>query len=148
MNLSESDIFSVLKAHYKTRRVFIDCLPCDLLPHSDRYPYAVVANTDTSDKGGRHWVAIYATSPTFAEYFDTSGRPPSGLIKEYLSKFSNVLTSDTPVQSPFTDVCGAYCIYFIMQRCSGKSFREITQGLTRMPEADLTVCTFYYRMLS
>ena len=148
MNLSELDIFNVLKAYNKTRNVFIDCVPCDLLPDSDRYPYAVVANTDTSDKKGRHWIVIYATSPTSAEYFDTSGRAPTGLIKEYLSRFPNVLTSDTPVQSPFTNVCGAYCVYYIVQRCAGKTFKEIISKLTCMSEADLTVCSLYYAMLS
>ena len=144
MNLSDQQIRDTLHRHYKTKSVFIDCVPCDLIPTSDSYPFAVVVNTEPSGMRGKHWIAIYAVSPTVAEYFDTSGRRPDGHIKTYLDRFATVRGNDIPIQSPLTDVCGAYCVYFIVERCKASSFNSVVDSLLSCPEADLVVCCYYY----
>lgn len=147
MNLSTQQIFDFLHKHDKTKAVFLDCVPCDLIPASDSYPYAVVVNTEPAGKEGKHWVAIYVVSPTVVEYFDSSGQKPTGPIKEYVDRFPTARDNDKPIQSSVTNVCGAHCVYFIVKRCKGHSFSEIVRALLKHPEADLLSCLSFYGLI-
>lgn len=144
MNLSTLQIYDFLHEHEDTKDVFSDCIPCDAIPAPHRYPCAFVVNTEPSGMKGKHWIAIYVVSPTVAEYFDTSGRKPEGLIKQYLGRFITVRDNDVPIQSPVTDVCGAHCIYFVVERCKGLTFDEIVESLDTCTEADLMVCCYFF----
>ena len=52
------------------------------------YPSACVINSDTSDKKGEHWVAIYFDKNRRGEYFDSYGPTPAILgLKAYMDRF-------------------------------------------------------------
>ena len=52
----------ILRKDKFTRGVFQGVYPSDLLPASvSHYPALFIANVDTSDKPGSHWVAFYFT---------------------------------------------------------------------------------------
>ena len=62
----------ILRKDKFTRGVFQGVYPSDLLPASvSHYPALYIANVDTSDKSGSHWVAIYFTKEQEGEFFDS-----------------------------------------------------------------------------
>ena len=61
-----------------TRGVFQGVYPSDKLPTSvSSYPALFIANVDTSDKPGSHWVAFHFTKDQEGEFFDSYGLPPN-----------------------------------------------------------------------
>jgi hypothetical protein len=135
-------ISSVLTRHAKARHVFVGCFPSDMIPVKDRYPYAMVVNTDSSARKGRHWVAIYVPSPYVVEYFDSFGMEPNKNIKDFLKKFLIRRRSSVMLQSIFSDVCGMYCIYFIIKRCCGESLSSIVSHLQQKRCPDSVIKLF------
>ncbi len=103
--------------------IFIGVFPRDLVP-SHRGAASLIANTDKSDESGTHWVAMYKDK-TSCDYFDSYGNVPfeNKFLRENFSCNKNVL------QSPYSDVCGHYCLYFLYYRCRGYSLNEIVQNL-------------------
>ena len=56
----------------------------DTLPVGD-IKGLIVCNTDPHDKPGEHWVAMYFDGER-GEYFDSFGRKPPKLFKDYMNK--------------------------------------------------------------
>ena len=144
MNLSTVDITRTLNADSKTRNVFLCCTPCDAIPYSDKFPYAIVVNTDTSRGPGKHWVVIYAVSPNVVEYFDSFAASPIPQIARYLDGFRTVLRNPKQIQGNDSYVCGCYCIYYIMMRTAGQPLSMICHKLKSNPNPDNYVAFFYY----
>ena len=76
-----------------------------------------IINTDTSDKPGEHWVAIYFRNNDEAIYFDSYGLPP---LEDYILQFIQRNTRHwiyhkELLQSPWSRVCGMYCINILDQ---------------------------------
>ena len=118
-------IDKIISHHPITKNIFIKTVPCDTHVQSDKFPYALVMNTDDSKKPGVHWTAIYVTSSTKAEYFDSYGELPNPCISKYLEKFPTVKLIKHSIQSPFSTACGQFCCIFIIKRASGIPFEDI-----------------------
>ena len=77
-----------------------------------------IANVDTSDKPGSHWVAFYFTKDHEGEFFDSYGSPPnkySETFTTFLNNNSNQLTFNTvTLQNIYLKVCGHYWLYFAL----------------------------------
>ena len=90
----------------------------DLLPKEKPLDVkAYVINTDTSDKPGEHWVAIYFRNNNEAIYFDSYGLPP---LEDYILPFiqrnaRHWIYNNELLQSPWSRVCGMYCINILDQ---------------------------------
>ena len=103
-----------LRFHRDTKTIFSGVYPSDRLPPIPRGELVtLVVNTDPSHKPGQHWVAYFFTR-TQAFYFDSYGRQPMtpGLCKlmrrrKRMKYFSRRLQGTG-------DVCGDYCLYFIL----------------------------------
>lgn len=109
---------------------FLGCFPADCIPKSTaNYPHCMVINFDESGQPGSHWVAAYVQSPHQVEYFDSLALPPNASIAKFLAGFSKRTMNPTPLQSSRSSVCGRYAIYFLSQRCKGKSFNDIIRHL-------------------
>ena len=145
MNLTGGEIDGVLSRHADIKHVFMGCVPCDRIPTRDRYPYALVVNTDVSKGAGEHWVVIYATSPTVVEYFDSLAKEPIPSIKEYLETFRTVIENPKPLQDKLSEVCGAYCMYFVAMRVQGRSLTEICNYLRSRKCSDDYVASFFFQ---
>lgn len=144
--MDNGEINKILFSIHNTRRVFLGTFAADRIPFSYRYPYAVVINTDASTRMGTHWVAIYAVNAREIEYFDSFGETPNENISKYLSKFSTVIKTSERLQSVYVPNCGLFVIYFIVERCSGKSFSQILYFLKRLDKRDLFLAD-YLRLL-
>ena len=104
-----------------TRGVFQGVYPSDKLPASvSQYPALYIANVDTSDKPGSHWVAFYFTKEQEGEFFDSYGSSPnkySGTFTTFLKNNSNQrIFNTTTSQSIYSKVCRHYCLYFALYR--------------------------------
>ena len=76
----------ILRKDKFTRGVFQGVYPLDKLPASvSQYAALYIANVDTNDKPGSHWVAFYFTKEQEGEFFDSYGAP--------LSKYSETFTT-------------------------------------------------------
>ena len=76
--------------------------------------------TDISTDPGEHWVAIYFRRDQVI-YFDSYGRPPE---EQYVLPFiernsSRWIHNKECLQSPWSKVCGIWCIYIIHQLNKG-----------------------------
>ena len=135
--MNDYEIDKILKGHPLTKNIFLKTVPCDSLISSEKFPYAIVMNTDDSEKPGVHWTAIYANSINSAEYFDSYGRQPNSCIAKYLEKFENVKKNHDSIQSPFSTACGHFCCLFIILRSDGRNFEQITKNFKNMgPDRD------------
>ena len=115
-----------------------------IIPYTT-YPYALVANTDNYGEKGTHWIAMYIPNSHTIEYFDSFGNEPNEEISKFLSNFKTIIKNTVKIQSIFDISCGAHVIYFISQRCNGKSFKHIIQDLTS-PYADAMVKLYVYKL--
>ena len=101
----------------KFQRVFAaDKIPLPL----HEFPAAFVANTDPTGEPGEHWVACFQKarfSPL--EFFDSYGQDPSRFSLDLRPPIEK---SNKQLQSHNTDVCGHYCVYFLLHRPYSPSF--------------------------
>ena len=76
--MNSTQLANIMKKDNYTRAVFQRVYPSDKLPAwVSSFPALFVANVDTSDKPGSHWVAFHFTEDQKGEFFDSYGLPPS-----------------------------------------------------------------------
>ena len=101
----------ILRKDKCTRAVFQRVYRSDKLPASVlQYPALFMANVDTSDKPGSHWVAFYFTKEQEGEFFDSYGAP----LSKYSGRFTTFLNNNSNqwifnaviLQSIYSKVCG------------------------------------------
>lgn len=135
-------IESILKKHPKASKNFLGVYCSTNIPFSDIYPFSFIVNTDKCGNPGEHWVACFVPNPDTIEYFDSYGELPNSDISKYLLTFNKILFNCFKIQSIFSDVCGNYCIYFVIQRSSKISFEKILSKLKKLSNPDLFVKNF------
>ena len=84
-------------------------------------PGGYVVNTDDRDGPGIHWIALWVM-PERIEFMDSFGH-----VSEYYGWTFGLPTlyNTQQLQSHDSDVCGAYCLYFLYHRCHGRSMDSI-----------------------
>jgi hypothetical protein len=113
-----------------------------LLPHiKPQSRIAFIINTQTHEKPGQHWDAVYIDarngpeSSNSLEWYDSFGRsiPPDiledcKLILKCLKPETILKVKENKVvhQSDDTSNCGYFCCHFLIDRFRGKSFSEAT----------------------
>ena len=76
--LSNLEILSYLHRHKLSNINFIGCFAADKLPavnKLNKFPTALISNTDVARNNGEHWIVIIYTDLNTAEYFDPLGNP-------------------------------------------------------------------------
>ena len=111
-------------------KCFIGTFPRDLLPKKKikKRPCAIIVNTDELFNPGQHWVAIYLSGNSTAEYFDSFGMMPIHeeiLIFLKRNKIKKVLYNQNQLQSITTNTCGAYCVLFVKFKCLNYTFCDL-----------------------
>ena len=114
-------ILNVLKNDPFTKSVFTDVLPSDLLLNQiQKKPRGFILNEDTSNGPGTHWISIYITADGKGEFFDSYGEPPefySRNFETFLEDYSSTFTwNEKTLQSPWSCVCGQYCLFYALHR--------------------------------
>lgn len=147
------EITHVLRSITSTKNAFIGVFPADKIPSrkdlfelNKRRPICLVANTDISTLPGKHWTAVYIGENNTVEFFDSYGRPPQGRRIIMLCG-QNYRYNNKQYQSSISAVCGQFCIYFLVQRCLGKTMETIQRSfsVTNLRNNDSLVCDFVHK---
>ena len=86
--------------------------PLDKLPY---FPVnkALIVNTQTSNLGGEHWIAVYH-KPANILVFDPLGFYYPQMLVSHLSIISNpIVYNKVRIQNPFTKTCGQHCLLWL-----------------------------------
>src|SRR4051794_19111181 len=118
---------------------------CDELIPPRCLPASYIVNTDPRKKPGKHWIALYITKNR-AEYFDSFGRPPNGLILKFLKRVNKEIFYNAKcVQHDESISCGVYCLYFLRKRSRSVSPSKTLLKLSTIDKIknELTLIKFF-----
>ena len=126
----------ILRKDKFTRGVFQGVYPSDKLPASvSQYPALYIANVDTSEKPGSHWVAFFFLQGAGGSILRFLRRPPSkysGTFTTFLNNNSNKwIFNAVTLQSIYSKVCGHYCLYFALYRSQQISMSTIVHRFSK-----------------
>jgi len=104
-----------------------DTLPLRL----HKKPALLIANTDPITKPGSHWVAFYVGKNGEGEFFDSYGMPPIiPLHRQFLNRLCKKWTyNHTTLQAVDSQVCGEYCVLYLIHKAHGYSLHAFIQKL-------------------
>ena len=133
--MNTSELEEILKKVDGTKNTFGGVCRSDLLPlEVKQYPQTFVANVDTSEKRGTHWVAFYFMDDLHGEFFDSYGLPPFryNILNDFLNRNAAEWTYNRKhLQSLFTEICGHYCIFYIYNHCHNVKIKAVLGMLRR-----------------
>lgn len=126
-------INTILKKNLKTRKFFRGVFASDTLPKILSKPAIVIANTDSSNLPGTHWVAFYFNSKGNAEYFDSSGQyPHKKEFITFLRRNSKRFTFNKhQLQGQFSNTCGHYCMVYSLYKSSNKTLKQFQKKFSK-----------------
>lgn len=128
-------IKAILENDYQTKDIFQGVFAIDRLPPFQ--PGMYVINTDEHDQPGKHWLAVYNH-----EYFDSFGLPPQDVrLEDFLG--TNYIYNTVALQLPFSNACGFYCVYYLLERARGQSAEDIIRIL-KSSDSDYVVKHMIY----
>ena len=104
-------------------RTFLGVYPSDMLPTRIPLPCSLIANLDTSEERGSHWVCFYFPNHGLPEYMDSYGMDPLASFEEFMGYDYRCNTH--LLQSPLSAVCGQYCLYYLLQRHLKRSMDDV-----------------------
>lgn len=113
-----------LKGHRDVRPYFMGVYASDMLPKyiPKRKARLIVANTDPSQRPGKHWVAYYFTPGDTVYYFDPTGHEPyNSALRRLLKHRPKQRIFGRRIQG-IDRTCGYYCLYFILAMVRGYNF--------------------------
>ena len=105
--------------------------PSDKLPIVETYPSAMIANTDPHNQPGTHWIAMYFVSPQESEFFDSYGFPPESYGMDGYVLRETTYYNDKPMQGLTSDVCGDYCLFYLLHRARNVDLNTIQNKFLR-----------------
>ena len=137
--MNTSQLLCVIQSDPILANTIKGVFPADKVPKYIRSG-GFIANTDESYHIGKHWCAFYFNGFGQSEFFDSYGRSP-----EYYNRhFALCLRTNSVVrvhnseklQNNNSNVCGQYCLFYLIHRVRGQSMREIIQTLKTTEHAD------------
>lgn len=109
-----------------------------------------IVNTQPSTERGLHWVCFHlpVDRREATEFWDSLGEPPERYTPEFVSflrRQGRPYSYYTKrLQDKRSSLCGAYCLYYIVNRCRGQSMASIASGI-RGDAGVLGFATNYFR---
>ncbi len=119
--MNTKQLTAVLRMDPYSHPYFQGVFPSDRLPaRLQHYPAALVMNVDPHGRRGSHWCSIFIAQDRVGTFFDSYGHAPgyyTPLFQEFLERTCTTWTYSTSrLQSLDSDVCGQYCLYFLLLR--------------------------------
>ena len=106
------EIARFIRENKLCRGIFQGVFSADTLPE---YPRLLICNTDPSNRPGTHWIVIYVDPNGYGEYFDSFGRPPPGVFRDYLNRHCTAwIYNRKQLQSVVSSFCGYYCCFYCL----------------------------------
>jgi len=102
----------------------------DKIPKFDGFPDSFILNLDPHDLPGSHWIAVFINHEKIGEFFDSYGnKPKDELLSNYLTKnCQDWEHNEKSLQSPYSSVCGQYCLYFLCHKVRGETMKDILRN--------------------
>ena len=129
--LSADDIITKLRhnADEATWNAFYNVYSLDSLPSTiTKYPIFIVLNTHPHNLSGHHWKVIFVAKDRRGELFDSLGLAPNIPTQQWLRKHTRQFKrNERMLQHPLSSTCGAYVLYFILNRLHVQRFESILQ---------------------
>ena len=95
------------------------------VPH---YPVFIVLNTHPHNLDGEHWKVIFIGEDRKGELFDSLALPPNIPTQQWLKKHTRQWkTNARAFQHPLSASCGAFVLYFILNRLHVQRFESLTK---------------------
>lgn len=121
----------------------------DQLKYIRSESFSIIVNNEPSTSPGMHWIALHKPQhANVVEFFDSFALPTKFYGKEiqcFLQKNGTyVETSTAQYQSDLSNVCGNFCLYFLVLRSKGVSFTNVLSSfsLTNLKHNDELVTHF------
>jgi hypothetical protein len=146
--MDSGTLSKLLATNKVTAASFIGVFPSDkvaLLERGKRLPESYIANCSPSGHGGTHWVAFYQEEQKMLEVFDSYGKPLGLYNKDLLASTDGltIIQQSQQLQQIGSTVCGQYCMFFILKRAMGMSYKHLIHLFTDDIETnDKMVCQF------
>ena len=118
---------SILRKDHYVKPIFGGTWSVDCFPKNNSLPVCNIINTSPSWHPGTHWVAVFR-GENADEYFCSYGTEAPSEIRRNLRK--NFVSSHFVLQSPTSDLCGHYCILYLLCKCRGISLRNFLSCFT------------------
>lgn len=118
------------------KKSFLGVFPSDIHPsnYENLKSFSIIFNTGDSNSTGEHFVAIYVNQ-TEIFYFDSFAKELTHPdLKLFISKIANrkhFYCNCTPLQSPFSNYCGFYCLGFLISKIRNIKFKQFLQTFSR-----------------
>ena len=126
--LSTLDLESFINKYSdeKTREAFMGVFPINNLPKRQfQLPAFFIINTNTSNLPGQHWKAIYVSKKREGEVFDSLAMPIELILTHWMNTFTRKwIVSTLTLQNPLSPSCGAYVLYFVLNRLKHNSLKS------------------------
>lgn len=92
--------------------------------------FCVIVNSDTSDKSGHHWFALYRSkNRKYIDIFDSFAIPYTHhgvFLDQFLKRQGGKISfNNLQYQPDCSNTCGIFCLYFLIQRDKGISYGDI-----------------------
>ena len=124
------EIHAVMSGDTHSARHYIGTFAADTLPRYAPRPSLIVMNNLASHTAGEHWLAATIDAQGRGEFFDSYGRPP--LVKNHREFMNRNCTrwdyNETCLQSIGSDVCGQYCVMYLLHRAHGINLSDYVQS--------------------
>ena len=121
-----------------TWKAFDNIYSVDTLPSNiTHYPIFLVLNTHPHNLKGEHWKVIFIKEDHRGELFDSLALPPNIPTQQWLNKHTRQWkTNARAIQHPLSSSCGAFVLYFILNRLHVRRFESISQTFSSNPHVN------------
>jgi len=130
--MNSLEIENILNKYSWNRFKFLGCFAADVLPTdlNSKVPLCFIANVDQLSENGSHWVLFLIPKEGFLEYFCPLGISfyHWPLFVNYIRNIMNfecIIMNRQRIQSINSNLCGIFCIEFVIKRDKGISFVSI-----------------------
>ena len=135
-------------ANRETKQAFLGVFPIDKLPlRLKQYPTFLIINTQSHNLGGEHWFTIFISRQRIGEIFDSAAQPVDPRVKRWLTHFTRTWTRNRLMfQAPLSSLCGAFALYYILNRLKHTSMHSVLFPYGSKPIDDRYVLNFFHRL--
>ena len=146
--MNTSQLMCVIHADPVLRASTLGVYAADQIPQTIRRG-GFIANTDAISKPGRHWCAFFFDGNGRSEFFDSYGKSPEYYHNAFaacLEKNSSIQSYNcTKLQGNYSNVCGQYFLYFLINRSRGRRLNDIVATLENIQQRDQFVYNYISR---
>lgn len=111
-------------------------------------PFLMIVNTHTHNLPGEHWIAILIDANRNGELFDSLALPVNNILIRWLNRFtSKWKKNERALQHALSSSCGAFALFFILNRLHVKDFETLTNSFDVSPQKNESFIRQFYRTL-